>query len=71
MDLKLGPIGQIARAVKDLPRAEAWYRDVLGLSHLYTFAKLAFFDCGATRLMLEDFRDPDGRMLALMSQVQG
>jgi methylmalonyl-CoA/ethylmalonyl-CoA epimerase len=50
----LGPIGQIARAVKDLKRAEAWYRDVLGLTHLYTFDKLAFFDCGGTRLMIED-----------------
>jgi len=53
-DLTLGPIGQIARTVKDLPRAEAWYRDVLGLKHLYTFSKLAFFDCGGTRLMIED-----------------
>jgi DNA-binding CsgD family transcriptional regulator/predicted enzyme related to lactoylglutathione lyase len=52
--LELGPIGQIARAVKDLKRAEAWYRDVLGLTHLYTFEKLAFFDCGGTRLMIED-----------------
>ena len=53
-DLALGPIGQIARSVKNLPRAEAWYRDVLGLTHLYTFGTLAFFDCGGTRLMIED-----------------
>jgi len=26
---------------------------VLGLKHLYTFGKLAFFDCGGTRLFLE------------------
>jgi DNA-binding CsgD family transcriptional regulator/catechol 2,3-dioxygenase-like lactoylglutathione lyase family enzyme len=52
--LQLGPIGQIARSVSDLPRAEAWYRDVLGLPHLYTFGKLAFFDCGGTRLLIED-----------------
>jgi catechol 2,3-dioxygenase-like lactoylglutathione lyase family enzyme len=32
--------------------AERWYRDVLGLSHLYTFGQLAFFDCGGVRLML-------------------
>jgi hypothetical protein len=25
---------------------------VLGLPHLFTFGKLAFFDCGGTRLML-------------------
>lgn len=53
-DLQLGPIGQIAREVKDIARAEAWYRDVLGLPHLYTFGKLAFFDCGGTRLFLEE-----------------
>jgi catechol 2,3-dioxygenase-like lactoylglutathione lyase family enzyme len=53
-DLKLGAIGQIARAVKDIQRAEAWYRDVLGLPHLFTAGKLAFFDCGGTRLMIED-----------------
>ena len=53
-DLKLGPIGQIARAVKDIGKAEAWYRDVMGLPHLYTYGKLAFFDCGGTRLFLEE-----------------
>jgi catechol 2,3-dioxygenase-like lactoylglutathione lyase family enzyme len=89
--LTLGPIGQIARAVDDLERAQAWFKDVLGLPHLYTYGKLAFFDCGGTRLMLEDrsiltrhmiakhpdgteewmafFRDSEGAMLAIMSQV--
>ena len=50
----IGVIGQIARAVDDIARAKAWYADVLGLPHLYTFGRLAFFDCGGTRLMLED-----------------
>jgi DNA-binding CsgD family transcriptional regulator/predicted enzyme related to lactoylglutathione lyase len=49
---ELGPIGQIARTVDDIKKAEAWYGGVLGLSHLYTFGKLAFFDCGGTRLFL-------------------
>jgi DNA-binding CsgD family transcriptional regulator/catechol 2,3-dioxygenase-like lactoylglutathione lyase family enzyme len=53
-ELQLGPIGQIARAVKDIAKAEAWYRDVLGLPHLYTYGKLAFFDCDGTRLFLEE-----------------
>jgi DNA-binding CsgD family transcriptional regulator/catechol 2,3-dioxygenase-like lactoylglutathione lyase family enzyme len=48
----LGPIGQIARSVGDIKASETWYRDVLGLKHLYTFGTLAFFDCGGTRLML-------------------
>jgi predicted enzyme related to lactoylglutathione lyase len=29
-----------------------WYRDVLGLPHLFTFGKLAFFDCHGVRLFL-------------------
>jgi DNA-binding CsgD family transcriptional regulator/catechol 2,3-dioxygenase-like lactoylglutathione lyase family enzyme len=51
-ELKLGPIGQISREVSDIARAVDWYRDVLGLPHLYTFGDLAFFDCGGTRLFL-------------------
>ncbi|MBR7838535.1 VOC family protein, partial [Actinospica durhamensis] len=55
--LQLGPIGQIARHVRDVPAAERWYRDVLGLPHLYTFGDLAFFDCGGTRLFLSGGED--------------
>lgn len=50
--VQFGPIGQIARSVSDAGVSEKWYRDVLGLPHLYTFGTLAFFDCGGTRLML-------------------
>ncbi len=50
----LGRIGQIARSVADIAAAERWYRDVLGLPHLYSFGKLAFFDCGGTRLFLSE-----------------
>ena len=50
--LNLGPIGQVARSVGNTVASEAWYRDVLGLRHLYTFGPLAFFDLGGTRLML-------------------
>ncbi len=49
---KLGAIGQIARTVRDIKQSEDWYKDVLGLPHLFTFGKLAFFDCNGTRLML-------------------
>jgi catechol 2,3-dioxygenase-like lactoylglutathione lyase family enzyme len=51
-DLQLGPIGQISRTVRDIDAACAWYGTVLGLKHLYTFGKLAFFDCGGVRLYL-------------------
>jgi DNA-binding CsgD family transcriptional regulator/extradiol dioxygenase family protein len=45
-------LGQVSRSVRDIGEAETWYREVLGLRHLYTFDKLAFYDCGGTRLML-------------------
>jgi DNA-binding CsgD family transcriptional regulator/catechol 2,3-dioxygenase-like lactoylglutathione lyase family enzyme len=121
-ELRLGPIGQISRTVRDIDEACAWYGQVLGLKHLYTFGKLAFFDLGGTRLYLSAegaeagaesilylrvddigaayneltargvefkgaphlifrhadgveewmafFKDPEGRLLALMSQVR-
>jgi DNA-binding CsgD family transcriptional regulator/catechol 2,3-dioxygenase-like lactoylglutathione lyase family enzyme len=52
--MQLGPIGQISRSVRNIEAAELWYREVLGLPHLYTFGKLAFFDCGGTRLFLSE-----------------
>jgi methylmalonyl-CoA/ethylmalonyl-CoA epimerase len=46
---------QVAQHVDDLDRATAFYRDVLGLPFLGRFDPpgLAFFDLGATRLLLE------------------
>jgi DNA-binding CsgD family transcriptional regulator len=38
---RLGPIGQIARTVRNIEEAQTWYSTVLGISHLYTFGKLA------------------------------
>lgn len=45
-------IGQISIIVHDLPRATAFYRDILGLPFLFAAGKMAFFDCGGVRLML-------------------
>ncbi len=53
-DVKLGPLGQISRTVHDIAAARAWYGDVLGLAHLYSFGNLAFFDCGGVRLFLSE-----------------
>jgi catechol 2,3-dioxygenase-like lactoylglutathione lyase family enzyme len=58
-ELKLGPIGQISRQVSDMSKAVEWYKNVLGLPHLYTYGDLAFFDCGGTRLFLTS-RKEDG-----------
>ena len=54
----LGAIGQISRSVQDIKQAEHWYGTVLGLPHLYTFDKLAFFDCGGVRLFLNQQDKP-------------
>jgi methylmalonyl-CoA/ethylmalonyl-CoA epimerase len=48
----LSRIGQIAIRVRDLARAVAFYRDVLGLPLLFQVPSLAFFNCGGIRLML-------------------
>jgi catechol 2,3-dioxygenase-like lactoylglutathione lyase family enzyme len=52
-------IGQIAINVHDLNRATAFYRDTLGLRLLFTAGKLAFFDCGGVRLMLDTPEKPE------------
>jgi DNA-binding CsgD family transcriptional regulator/catechol 2,3-dioxygenase-like lactoylglutathione lyase family enzyme len=121
-EMRLGPVGQISRTVRDIDAACDWYGRVLGLKHLFTFGKLAFFDLGGPRLYLSAesgdpqpestlylrvddigaafaeltargvefqgaphlihrhpdgteewmafFKDPEGRFLALMSQVR-
>jgi DNA-binding CsgD family transcriptional regulator len=50
--LKISALAQIARTVQDIKQSEAWYKDILGVPHLYTFGNLAFFDFSGTRLML-------------------
>ena len=57
--LQIGPVGQIARRVKDIDAARKWYGEVLGLKHLYSFGDLAFFDCGGTRLFLSQSPDQE------------
>ena len=52
-------IGQISIIVKDLQRATAFYRDVLGLPLLFAVPNLAFFDCGGVRLMLGPAETPE------------
>jgi methylmalonyl-CoA/ethylmalonyl-CoA epimerase len=59
MDIGISRIGQIAINVHDLDRATGFYRDKLGLPLLFTAGKLAFFDCGGVRLMLETPEKPE------------
>jgi predicted enzyme related to lactoylglutathione lyase len=51
---RIDSIGQIHIGVKDINRAVAFYRDVLGMSLLFEVPEqgMAFFDCGGIRLYL-------------------
>jgi len=52
-DLVPSRIRQIAVVCKDVARARDFYRDVIGLPHLFDAGpNLSFFDCGGVRLML-------------------
>ncbi|MFN0151074.1 MAG: VOC family protein [bacterium] len=55
----LDRIGQIAINVHDVARATAFYRDTLGMRHLFDASKMAFFDCGGVRLMLSEPSSPE------------
>jgi catechol 2,3-dioxygenase-like lactoylglutathione lyase family enzyme len=57
--LNLSRIGQIAIVVKDVDRATAFYRDVLGMRFLFAYPGLAFFDCDGVRLMLSKAEKPE------------
>ena len=50
--MALGRIGQIALSVRDMERAIAFYRDVVGLKFLFQAPNVAFFDVAGVRLML-------------------
>ena len=58
-NVNLSQIGQISVNVHDVDRAVQFYRDKLGIKHLFTIPKMAFFDCAGIRLMLAIPERPD------------
>jgi methylmalonyl-CoA/ethylmalonyl-CoA epimerase len=51
--VSLSRIKQIAIPVKSIDKAKAFYRDTLGMRHLFDAPPaLSFFDCGGVQLML-------------------
>src|SRR5256885_13062016 len=59
-DLSLGKIGQISVNAHNLERATAFYKDRLGMKHLFSVPpKMAFFDADGVRLMLGIPERPD------------
>jgi methylmalonyl-CoA/ethylmalonyl-CoA epimerase len=75
-DVALGDIGQIALPVTDMERAVTFYRDVLRLPFLFQAGpNLAFFQCGAVRLMLDipevpDLKPPGSVIYYVVSDIQ-
>src|SRR6266487_5392057 len=56
----LNDIGQIALTVSDLEKAVTFYRDALGMKHLFNAPPaMAFFAAGSVRLMLSRPEKPD------------
>ena len=52
-------IGQIALNARDVERAKGFYRDVLGMRHLFDIPGQSFFDCGGVRLMIGRAETPE------------
>lgn len=59
--LRLGRIGQVSLLCRDVGRAEAFYRDTLGLPHIFTFGDLTFFDMDGVRLYFQAVPDEQWR----------
>jgi DNA-binding CsgD family transcriptional regulator/catechol 2,3-dioxygenase-like lactoylglutathione lyase family enzyme len=64
--LSLGQLGQVSMLTKSAPAAEKWYRETLGLPHIFTFGDLVFFDCGGTRLFIRAVRDEEWRASSIL-----
>ncbi|MBX7111671.1 MAG: VOC family protein [Dehalococcoidia bacterium] len=54
-------VGQVSLEAADIDRTVTFFRDTLGLTHLFTFphptGHLAFFDCGGLRLFVTSHDD--------------
>ena len=76
-DISLGRIGQIAVNVHDLERATEFYRDKLGMKHLFSVPpNMAFFDCDGVRLMLgipdrPEFNHPSSTLYFKVDDIEG
>jgi methylmalonyl-CoA/ethylmalonyl-CoA epimerase len=57
-EVQLNDIGQIALTVRDLPRAKNFYQNTLGMRFLFDAGTMAFFQCGAIRLLIGLSEEP-------------
>jgi methylmalonyl-CoA/ethylmalonyl-CoA epimerase len=59
MRLDISHLGQVALGISDVDRAEAFYGTTLGLTKLFRFGDLVFFDLAGVRLLLEKTHQPN------------
>jgi len=60
-------IAQVAVHVQDVERAKRFYRDVVGLTHLFDAPpSLCFFDCGGIRLMMSTTEGTEARASSII-----
>ena len=59
-DFGLSRVGQVFMPVRDLERAVAFYRDVLGMHFLFEVPNMAFFELEGFRLLLGAREDGAG-----------
>jgi DNA-binding CsgD family transcriptional regulator/catechol 2,3-dioxygenase-like lactoylglutathione lyase family enzyme len=64
--IRVDHLGQVALLCRDVTRTEAFYRDTLGLPHLFTFGDLTFFAIGPTRLFVRAVADEEWRAGSLL-----
>lgn len=62
-------VAQLALSVRELERAKTFYRDALGLQHLFDVPGLSFFDVGGVRLMLSGDGEPGGTATMIYLKV--
>ena len=51
-EFSISKVGQISVRAKDIERATVFYRDTLGLKHLFKTSNISFFDCGGVNLFI-------------------
>ena len=67
--IQVTKLGQVSLLCRDIGRTEAFYRDILGLQHLFTFGDLAFFLAGETRLFARAVPDEEWRAGSILYLV--
>ena len=65
-DVGVRRIAQVSLFVRNMERAISFYRDVLGLPHLFTAGDLAFLDAAGVRLYLHASGEDDWRPSSIL-----